>query len=86
MAEEESPSPIPAAASADAPEGGATLSRPAVCTLVDVLGTEAGGDPGSTLSKRLKEVSGSTPMTTLILSVVRFILELSELQEIHPKS
>ena len=62
------------------------MSRPAFCNLVDVLGPEAGGDPGSTLPKRVKEVSGSTPMTELILSVVSFILELSELQEIHPKS
>jgi hypothetical protein len=72
MAEEDSSSPIPAAASADALGEGATLSRPAFSTLVGVLGTEAGRDPESTLPQRLQDVSGSTPMVALILTVVTY--------------
>jgi hypothetical protein len=84
MAEEDSSSSLLAAASALGE--GTTLSRPAFSTLIDVLGTEAGGDPRSTLPKRLQEVSGSTPVAALVLTVARFILELTELEEIHPKS
>jgi hypothetical protein len=50
------------------------------------LGTEAGGDPENSLPKRLQEVAGSTKVADLRLTTSRFILELSELQEIHPKS
>jgi hypothetical protein len=62
------------------------LSNVPFCTLVSVLGPEAGGDPGAELPKKLKDVSGSTPMAALILSAVGFILELSELEEIHRKT
>ena len=67
-------------------EGALPCHPPPFSTLVSVLGPEAGGDPVAELPQRLKDVSGSTPMADLILSAVGFILELSELDEIHLKS
>jgi hypothetical protein len=82
MAEEDSSSSLLAAASALGV--GTTLSRPAFSTLIDVLGTEVGGDPESTLPKWLQEVSGSTPVVALVLTVARFIkVALTNATNIH---
>jgi hypothetical protein len=82
MAEEDSSSSLPTAATTLGE--GTTLSRPAFSTLIDVLGTEAGGDPESTLPKWLQEVSGSTPVVALVLTVARFIkVALTNATNIH---
>ena len=84
-----SPSPAPAAAAAaaaDASGGGPTLSNTPYCTLVSVLGSEAGGDPGSEFPHKHKDVTGAMPMADLSDTVVDFILELSDLEEIDKKS